>query len=165
MLYKSHTTIGAAAGAAAAAVTGDNLLIGVLVGGVAGLLPDLDHPSSTLGRLLPRWWHKLTPGHRGPTHTIWWCALAAIVVQAIAMQAASTDAPPIWGLATFAGGLSHIICDSLTTQGAPILAPLWRKPIRLLGPFAFPAGSRREVVTATLLIAGLCFVTWQNVTL
>jgi inner membrane protein len=162
MLYKSHATIGAAAGAAAAAVTTDDLLIGVLVGGVAGLLPDVDHPGSTLGKLLPRWWHKLTPGHRGPTHTLWWCVLAGLAVQAMANWTSGGTAPGIWGVATVAGAFSHIVCDGLTSQGVPLLHPLSRAYVRLLGPFAFPAGSKREVVMATLLIAGLCFVTWQN---
>jgi inner membrane protein len=165
MLYKSHATIGAAAGAAAAALTTDDLLIGVLVGGIAGLLPDVDHPGSTAGKLLPRWWHKLTPGHRGPTHTAWWCALAAGVVQLLADASGGGTAPMIWGVATLAGTLSHVLTDALTTQGVPFLHPLWSKRIRLLGPLSFPAGSRREYVMATLLVAGLCFVIWRNLPL
>lgn len=164
MLYRSHATIGAASGAAVAALTADDLLIGVLIGGVAGLLPDLDHPGSTFGRLLPRWWHRMTPGHRGPTHTIWWCLLAAVAVQAIANWSSGGDAPGVWGLATLAGALSHLFTDCLTTHGAPVFAPVSRRRVRLLGPLSFPAGSRREYLTATLLVAGLCFVTWQNVT-
>ena len=49
------------------------------IGAIAGLAPDLDTESSTIGAALPGWWHALTPGHRGLSHSLlavglWWVA-------------------------------------------------------------------------------------------
>ena len=68
MMKRSHAVLGAAAGVAVAHAAGPSRLAGGIVAGLAGLLPDIDHPHATVGRLLPRWWHRLSPGHRGPTH-------------------------------------------------------------------------------------------------
>ena len=65
MMKRSHFLVGGAAGVAVAHTIGDSILAGGIVGGLAGLLPDVDHPHSAVGRLLPRWWHRLTQGHRG----------------------------------------------------------------------------------------------------
>jgi membrane-bound metal-dependent hydrolase YbcI (DUF457 family) len=70
MMKRSHAVIGAAAGVAVAHATGASMVAGGIVAGLAGLLPDVDHPHAAVGRLLPRWWHRLTPGHRGPTHSL-----------------------------------------------------------------------------------------------
>ena len=53
----------AAAGVATAKAIGDSMVAGGVVACLAAVLPDLDHPRSAVGRLLPRWWHRLTPGH------------------------------------------------------------------------------------------------------
>ena len=78
MMKRSHFLVGGAAGVAVAHTIGDSILAGGIVGGLAGLLPDVDHPHSAVGRLLPRWWHRLTPGHRGPTHSLVWCLALAL---------------------------------------------------------------------------------------
>ena len=82
MMKRSHAVLGAAAGVAVAHAAGPSRLAGGIVAGLAGLLPDIDHPHATVGRLLPRWWHRLTPGHRGPTHSLVWCLALALAVQA-----------------------------------------------------------------------------------
>ena len=78
-MKRSHALIGAAAGVAVAHATGAPMLAGGIVAGLAGLLPDIDHPHAAVGRMLPRWWHRLTPGHRGPTHSLVWCLALAVV--------------------------------------------------------------------------------------
>jgi len=121
MLKRSHALIGAATGAATATLMARQPLAGAAIGTVAGLLPDVDHPTATVGKLLPAWWHRLTPGHRGPTHTLWWCALAGLLVQLVANWVAaplvSRPASPLWGMATFTGSFSHVLADGLTTEG------------------------------------------------
>ena len=56
MMKRSHFLVGGAAGVAVAHTIGDSILAGGIVGGLAGLLPDVDHPHSAVGRLLPLWW-------------------------------------------------------------------------------------------------------------
>ncbi|SFU66106.1 metal-dependent hydrolase [Xenorhabdus koppenhoeferi] len=98
-----------------------HMLPGVLL---ASLLPDIDHPSSTLGRLfrfisIPI--AKLC-GHRGFTHS-----LLALMVGMTLFQ---TEIPSNWPIPTdfihamVVGYISHLIADMLTPAGIPLLWPL-----------------------------------------
>jgi inner membrane protein len=163
----SHLLFGATAGAYAAAELGAPVVAGVAVGAIAGLAPDVDHPGSTLGRQLPRAYHALTPGHRGPTHTVEWCALLGWAVAQL-LPYAGVD--PAWaaviGWATFAGACSHLVADLLTEQGIPatILLVLTRKlrigagfmrvgRIRLPGWLAIRTGGWAEPVVTAVVVA------------
>jgi inner membrane protein len=95
--------------------------------------PDLDHPHSVVGRLLPRWWHRLTPGHRGPTHSLVWCA----------------------GLAVLAGALSHVLADGLTVAGVPLWWPFRRRRSVFLGALAFRTRSWPEALVVLGVVAGV----------
>jgi inner membrane protein len=167
MLKTSHALIGAATGAVTASLMSRQPLAGAAIGAVAGLLPDVDHPEATIGKLLPAWWHRLTPGHRGPTHTLWWCALVGVLAHLLANWVAAplhgAPASPLWGMVTFTGSLSHVLADGLTTEGIPLLWPFSRHRLRLLGWASFPTGSLREqLVTAVIVLVGV-WVTWGPV--
>src|SRR5215208_2928634 len=94
MMKRSHAVIGAAAGA--------SMVAGGIVAGLAGLLPDVDHPHAAVGRLLPRWWHRLTPGHRGPTHSLVWCLGLAVLSYAGGTLAGGAPAAPLLALGVLA---------------------------------------------------------------
>jgi inner membrane protein len=120
----SHLLFGATAGALASAQLGAPLSIGAAAGALAGLAPDVDHPGSTLGRQLPRAYHALTPGHRGPTHTLEWCALLGWgVAQLLPYAGVGRAWAVLVGWAVFAGACSHLLADLLadllTEQGIP----------------------------------------------
>jgi membrane-bound metal-dependent hydrolase YbcI (DUF457 family) len=117
MMKRSHALIGGAAGVAMAHATGASMLAGGIVAGMAALLPDLDHPHSAVGRLLPRWWHRLTPGHRGPTHSLIWCLGLAVAAYAGNSAVNGEPAAPLLALAVLAGSLSHVLADGLTVAG------------------------------------------------
>lgn len=89
---------------------------GALVG---GLLPDVDHPQSKLGRRLPIISHliSLIFKHRGATHSL----AFAILTGALAVWYSK---PLALGLVL--GHLTHLACDSLTDGGIPIFWP-WKK--------------------------------------
>ena len=88
MRGNAHAIISGAAGAVLATLTYQPLLPSVLFGAVGGLLPDIDHPHSTLGRYVPwpaaavenhrtgfvangrRWFGGHTVWHRGETHSV-----------------------------------------------------------------------------------------------
>jgi inner membrane protein len=166
----SHLLLGATAGTLTAAHLGAPLAAGAAIGAVAGLAPDIDHPGSTLGRRLPRVYHALTPGHRGPTHTVEWCALLA---WAVAHLASLAGAPPWWaatvGWLVFAGACSHLAADLVTEQGIPgtvllvILykvraAPWWARTGRVRVPrwLAIRTGGAAEpIVAGVVVLAGL----------
>ena len=147
MLAGSHVALGAAAWLAAAPHLGrpplDPEALALAVFG--GLLPDIDHPKSWVGR-------RLRPvsdvvarifGHRGITHSL----LAVLGCGWLLRQGI---VPARWAEPLVAGYLSHLLGDLLTPAG---LRLLW--PIR--GTWALPfcrTGSPFEpLVVAVILVA------------
>ncbi|HVH53214.1 MAG TPA: metal-dependent hydrolase [Actinomycetota bacterium] len=128
--------------------------LGGSICGLFALLPDLDSPSSTLGSLLPAWWHHLTPGHRGPTH---WVASGFLVAAAVYLLAfVSAGGPPVMflphlALAGYMGG--HLAMDEITHDGCPLLGPFVRRSLKL--PISFRTGGPVEPVVAGALVIGL----------
>jgi inner membrane protein len=140
----SHLLFGATAGAFASAQLGAPLSIGAAAGALAGLAPDVDHPGSTLGRQLPRAYHALTPGHRGPTHTLEWCALLGWgVAQLLPYAGVGRAWAVLVGWAVFAGACSHLVADLLTEQGIPATMLLVLSRRLGLGPWFLRGGRVR----------------------
>jgi inner membrane protein len=130
MQGRTHALIGAAAGLTIALLkdaTPGLALVAAGAGAIGGLLPDIDHPNSTicnrvpLIRLLTFW----IP-HRTLTHSIW----LFIVLDALyLMLMVSLPASPMqtiirWGSAIMAGYFLHILADMTTRQGVPIFSPV-----------------------------------------
>jgi len=157
MMKRSHAIIGAAAGVAVAKSIGGPMVAGGVVACIAAVLPDLDHPSSAVGQLLPRWWHRLTPGHRGPTHSLVWCFALALLGHAGQSLVMDGQPAPLLGLALFAGALSHVIADGLTVAGVPLWWPLRRKHVVLLGVLAFQTHSWRETAVVLGVVAAVAY--------
>ena len=140
MTGKTHAAAGAFVGAAAGQVVGAPI-VGLLLGALAGLLPDIDHPGSILGR-------KVKPvsiavnvmaGHRGITHTIWFCGAAAVgmalisaAVEPILEAVIPWPSPLAVGFIFFLGTLSHLLLDGMTISG---VEPFY--PVRLPGCLAW----------------------------
>lgn len=140
---------GAAAGIGAVLVCG-------AIGAITGLAPDLDAQSSTIGAALPRWWHALTPGHRGLSHSLlavglWWGAawLACAVI-----GAAGSGLLPVL---VVAGVASHLLADALTDHGIRPLYPLSNWHLR--SPRPFTTGGRVEPFAVALVV--LLAVAWM----
>lgn len=127
------------------------------VGAFGGLLADSDTASSTVGQLLPREWHRRTPGHRRITHSLPYSAgvlLVALAVQWAGVHYGKWAAPEkSWvPIALVAGQMTHLLADGLTAEGVPLFYPFWKRRIRLLGPLSFTTGTATEhVVVVTLL--------------
>jgi inner membrane protein len=157
MMKRSHAIIGAAAGVAVAKSTGGPLLAGGVISCLAALLPDLDHPRSVVGQLLPRWWHRLTPGHRGPTHSLAWCAALALLGYYVQSLVVDGQTGPLLALALLAGALSHVLADGLTVAGVPLFWPLRRRHVVFLGVLAFPTHSWRETAVVLGVVAAVAY--------
>lgn len=139
MKGRTHAALGALTGAAASlALTGQIGLLPVALGVLGSWGPDLDHPKSTLGRLLPFVSIPLSLKyrHRGPTHSLEWALYAVLVGFALGAAAAlgfgrdPLDWGTLAGIALGGGYASHILGDALSyTEGVPLTpsqaVPLW----------------------------------------
>ena len=116
MQGRTHLTIGAAAGLAAAITTGTDdwqiLVAGAALGGMAGLVPDwlqINVPGASAQI-------KGAFGHRGFSHWLWAALLAAYAARQVWEPAA-------WPV--LAGWCSHILLDALA-NGVPAFWPFGR---------------------------------------
>ncbi len=129
MMGITHAAAGALTGAAVAHMTGGNLALCMGVGALAGLLPDIDSPGSTIGR---RVWPvssfvNATARHRGVTHTVWFCLAASLGLGALSPVAGVyvmrhfhlSAWPAAWlvGTLVLLGALTHLVLDACTVSG------------------------------------------------
>lgn len=121
----THLAAGAAAGLAAAHVFHYPPALSMVLGALAGLLPDIDHPYGSIRQRLPG--SKLLLfwlGHRGLTHTAAvWLVFSALIGIILPNYAANTIAY---------GYGSHLLMDMLTVRGVPYFAPFINRNISLL---------------------------------
>lgn len=92
----------------------------VSVAGIASLLPDIDSPNSTINSKIPPL--KIIGffvKHRGILHSI----LIPLLIAAAAYFFAPIGTQ-IFAYALALGYFSHLIADSVTIQGIPLLSPL-----------------------------------------
>lgn len=141
MNHRAHKIAGTCAGIITATalyskdIQSGNTLIAVapmMIGGyIGGLLPDIDHPKSRLGRIFfPIAWviNKLF-GHRGATHSLLALILVSIL---ILIPTFSMTGMVAFLYAQFAIGISvgfasHLLLDMSTVSGIPLLYPFIRK--------------------------------------
>lgn len=156
--------------------------LALLAGGLAALLPDLDtrhnHLRQTFGlnrsqrrgiwapiQFMISWpLDRIAASlpHRGVTH---WLLTGLLLAGAVrALTAGGSAANWLWPV-FLAGYLSHLLADSLTRAGAPLLAPVVTGPVRLLPrALCVRTGSRAEtgLVRAMLLGAAVWFAQAQG---
>ena len=159
MKVGTHIIAGVMAGYIVGATAGLPLLeSGALgaVGGVAAMLPDIDHPHSAIRRktgvlgTLAAFWMK----HRGITHSI--AALA--VVWGVMLFIGQ----PLIGAAVVGGYASHLLLDGCTPAGVPLFWPASRRVHLLPSVVRIRTGSFAEQGVALLLIALLFVSAWRG---
>lgn len=118
------------------------MALGVVL--VGAMLPDLDHPDSTVGKRLGFLAYPITIifGHRGLTHSL-------IAVGGLFYLAYAFESVWLWWLAF--GYTLHLVGDYLTDSGVPLLWPL-RKRYRFL--LVTKTNSFGEPVLVTLFVGG-----------
>jgi inner membrane protein len=172
VLGRTHLLGGAAAGlllAWALHLHGAVAAHAALPAALAGPLPDVDHPGSLYGRLVPlpgmvrtrsglEPWGRVCRGtpfgvlwHRGPTHSF--AAAGAAGILGVAAGLVSGWGPLV-GLGALAGCLSHLALDALNVEGQELLWPWSGRRIRPPSP-RWPVGSAGEAVVSAGLLA-LC---------
>ncbi|RDV81791.1 metal-dependent hydrolase [Ammonifex thiophilus] len=169
MMYDTHLAGGVLAGAAVAAalsLPGESWVAAMLVGGVAALLPDVDHGRAALNQAL----RKGAPlagdavnaalrgllGHRAVTHS-----LAAAAVLTTALRFLWPALPGALLLSFLLGYLSHLALDALTPGGVWWLWPFDRRrgvPLVATGGPAEKFLVRPFLWLCVLLLAGRKFL-------
>lgn len=138
MLGRTHVIAGAIAGYSVYPH-----FTGIFVGGLGGLLPDIDEPGSLLGRRLPFISYPLNGifGHRTVTHSLAFVIAITLLVMPFSYHLA---------LALGMGLLSHLIGDMITGK------------IKLLWPLDVGIGIAIPRMTYSLIdgITRLCLVLW-----
>lgn len=124
-------------------------LIGAGAAAMGGLLPDLDHPGSMLGRRAPIF-SALADHHRGWFHTLVGAAAFTLVAAVINPAAAI-------GVAT--GYLSHLALDTLNPSGIMWLWPIRRERIHILN---IRSGSFGDVLISCLCVLYLIGKVWYS---
>lgn len=150
MNYKNHMVFGVACGLGAATYLGQAPHpLGICVAGLAALLPDVDHPSSVVGR-----WVPILPrlmSHRGVTHSLFALALLAWGLWAFA----SHFPPWRWtAVAAFVGYASSILGDMLTLDGVRLFWPL---KLRVRVPILWKSGGWHESVFNTVALGSALY--------
>ena len=145
MRWTTHFTAGLAAGML---ITTEPAA--VIISGISALLPDIDIPSSKVGRAYPvvSTIINTTLGHRGLFHSL----LAAGLIYLLVLKFF-----PAYSLYCLIGYLSHLLLDCLTPAGVPLLWPI---PYRFRLPVV-KTGSVMETILfvciMTFLVKGVLF--------
>lgn len=144
MMGRTHMVAGAASWVLVSSVAHMKFtVLGIPVAIVASLLPDVDHPTSILGK-------KIYPvsaiiggifGHRGITHSL------IAVLALIGVMAYFNASPLIW--AASVGYLSHLLGDWLTPSGVPLLYPNMKK---FSSPYPIQTGGLAEFFIMGMMV-------------
>ncbi|WP_027410302.1 metal-dependent hydrolase [Anoxybacteroides tepidamans] len=126
MRYHTHVVTSLCIGAAVASQTPLSFTLGYTAGIIVGsLLPDIDEPTSYVGRRSLGMSRKVKEafGHRGMTHSLFiWAAVALVVLY---------ESSSAFAVGTILGYLFHIIEDLLSVQGVPLLWPFQTKRYKI----------------------------------
>ena len=132
----------------------------VMATALASLVPDIDHPGSTISDLIKpisvayNWFERrIMPNgmqHRGITHTL--------ILPIILLICWQWYQEPLL-LAVSVGILSHIALDCLTEQGAPLLWPITKKRLSI---GLANTGTRGEDAVHWLIWVGMVVLVVQH---
>jgi len=130
----THMALGAAAGVLVSFAAGQPPLFLAVVGGLFGVVPDLDLLFSGLGKNV----HRSPATHSLLASVLFACAWAiAVFSENRLFGTEHLDAVPLWisSLAVFVSAFLHAASDSATIHGCILMFPLTRRRFR--GPVRY----------------------------
>lgn len=153
-MAKTHMTFGMGCWIGYATLRGiplQPLTLGLVM--IGSLLPDIDHPKSKFGRLVPFLSYPISAmfGHRGITHSFFAIIAASVVMYLYGAK--------MWFVSPLAiGYVSHLIGDVFTNSGAPLL---WPRKDKISFPL-FSTGGFIEHLFLLTLTAFIGWMIWRN---
>lgn len=147
MTGKTHLVGGVASSVALASISALEPTVLIATGAVGGLLPDICHGGSKIGRKMPILSKIINTifGHRTFTHSLLFLVLVWILLEFfVSIEAVK------WGV--LVGMISHFILDAATQNGIKLLYP-WKITVR------FPVTTRTGGVVEYGVLAVLTLIT------
>lgn len=120
MLFRSHVAFAVLAALLLIPFSSNKLVFAIVVI-IAGILPDIDSPSSKVGRGIIQRILQFFVKHRGIIHSITFAVFISVVLAIFW---------PIFSLGFFVGYSVHLLCDSFTKEG---IAPFWPFKLKSYG--------------------------------
>ncbi|HLQ96711.1 MAG TPA: metal-dependent hydrolase [Pseudogracilibacillus sp.] len=147
MTGKTHIVGGTASCVAVAAITSYDPVPLITAGAVGGLLPDICHRGSTIGRKVPLLSILVSKifGHRTFTHSLLFLALIGIALEVFSPYEAVN-------IGILVGMASHFVLDAVTKDGIKLLYP-WSVTVR------FPVTTKTGGVIEYGVFAVLAIIT------
>lgn len=147
------------------------LLLSLLANQIGGIIPDVDQPTAPFWRNLPignifgKVFGKLSGGHRFITHSILGVVLFSFAVRTLltflSPLLGNTNTGYVWW-AFLIGMISHLIMDSFTKEGVPLMLPIpWHFGIPPLKALRMVTGKKFEkliVFPGLLVLCAVLFV-------
>lgn len=157
MTYASHVIIAACSASMMqpwldVGTTGTVLFLALAAFG--GLLPDIDHPKSWIGKyvpIIPTLLFKTT-GHRGWTHTLF-AAFSVFVVFYVMLLFSGIDT--YYAFAPAIGYMSHLAADMVSNSGIPLYWPVYKK--RIVIPLSKTGDMREYTITIAVFFSSVVF--------
>ena len=152
MMAGSHVVVGLAAWTWVASHLGlpslDPMALGLAA--IGALLPDIDHPSSWVGRRLRLISRPLaaTIGHRGVTHSAVAVLVCLIILHWRGFHHATIDPLVV-------GYLSHLTADVLTTSGVRLA---WPSPRRQAIPLCRTGSLGESIIVTSVAVWSIATV-------
>ena len=147
MTGKTHIMGGIAATTVMATFTDYDPAWFIFAGAIGGLIPDICHGGSKIGRKFPLLSKLINTlfGHRTFTHSLLFLLLVGFVLSLITSNRSFI-------IGVIIGMISHFLLDSMTKQGIKLLYPV---NITIRFPFTTKTGGTVE----TLVLLGLTLLT------
>ncbi|UOE77884.1 metal-dependent hydrolase [Parageobacillus thermoglucosidasius] len=152
MRYHSHIVTSLLLGATAAAQTPLSFTVSYTAGIVVGsLIPDIDEPTSYVGRRSFGVSNKVKEafGHRGMTHSLVMWGIIALVI--------SWESSSLFAVGFALGYLFHILEDFFSVQGVPLFWPFISKR------FKIPLYRTGNIVEKALFSAALVLLIYLGI--
>ncbi|WP_220756897.1 metal-dependent hydrolase [Shewanella colwelliana] len=151
MIFRNHLIVTSAVTLVVIKEVELGLPIWAVIAGIifGSLLPDLDHPRSTIGKRVLFVSVPLAGifGHRQFTHSIWPLVLTVWLFNL-------TDQANSYVMVLMIGYMSHVIADMLTDSGVPFLWPFQRR----FGLTLCKSGGVLEHIIAFSLLTGAIII-------
>ncbi|MGB9812381.1 MAG: metal-dependent hydrolase [Thermovenabulum sp.] len=159
MTGSTHILIGALSGVILTSkmnITGVSAASLTAISAISALIPDIDMPGSKIGRKAKPASFILnkTVGHRGIMHSLLGAIITAFIVKMyLSLQHFNYIIPGLNEAKITAGlligYLSHLLGDMMTKEGIPLLYPLIRRKISIVG---IKSGGIAEQIFSIILI-------------